>query len=248
MSGGAMESRREAGSPLALIPADSGGLSSRHRNPALRPTRFYPPIWRPIDLVDDERHRRHRHPRSRGIGHALGLAYVLVTLLFGPIRSLARRLERQEIVRRYEIRVAAFPPAAGLALSLLALGLLELSKIAVLLSYRFAGLPGAVAAMLCAKASVGYFAHVTWRAARPKVIAAYPRVARVDGWIGAQLAQLRGFRDRWLDSLRARSWYPGAVRAFLVIRNRAARAAGRTKGKLAAAFGAAAGSTRKRDR
>lgn len=199
-------------------------------------------------MTDHEKPHRYRHPILRGIGHALGLAYVLVTLLFGPIRSLARWLGRRRIVRRYERRVAAFPPAAGLALSLLALGLLELSKIAVLLSYRLAGLPGAVAAMLCAKASLGYFAHVTWRAARPKVIATYPWAARVDAWVGAQLAQLRGFRDHWLDSLRARSWYPGAVRAFLAIRNRAARAAGRIKGKLAASFGAAAGSTRKRDR
>jgi hypothetical protein len=41
------------------------------------------------------------------------LAYVLVTLLFGPIRSLARWLERQRIVQRYERRVARWPPAAG---------------------------------------------------------------------------------------------------------------------------------------
>lgn len=199
-------------------------------------------------MTDHEKPHRYRHPILRGIGHALGLAYVLVTLLFGPIRSLARWLERRRIVRRYERGVARLPPVAGLSLSLLALGLLELSKIAVLLSYRLAGLPGAVAAMLCAKVSLGYFAHVTWRAARPKVIATYPWAARADGWVGAQLARLRGFRDRWLDRLRDRPWYPGAVRAFLVIRNRAARAAGRTKGKLAAAFGAAAGSTRKRDR
>jgi hypothetical protein len=165
-------------------------------------------------LTRDERHRRHRHPVLRWIGHALGLAYVLVTLLFGPIRSLACWLERRQIVRRYERRVAVLPSAAGLALALLALGLLELSKIAVLLSYRFAGLPGAIAAIICTKASIGYFAHVTWRAARPKVIAAYPRAARADAWVGAQLAQLRGFRDCWLGFLRARSWYPGALAAI----------------------------------
>ena len=177
-------------------------------------------------MTDHEKPHRYRHPILRGIGHALGLAYGLVTLLFGPIRSLARWLERQRIVRRYERRVAAFPPAAGLALSLLALGLLELSKIAVLLSYRYAGLPGAVAVMLCAKASIGYFAHLTWRAARPKVVATYPWAARVDAWIGAQLARLRGFRDRWLGYLRARSWYRGAVAALGDFRRRAARWAG----------------------
>ena len=185
-------------------------------------------------MTRDGRHRRHRHPVLRWIGHALGLAYVLVTLLFGPIRSLARWLERQQIVRRYERRVAALPPAAGLALSLLSLGLLELSKIAVLLSYRFAGLPGAVAAMICTKASIGYFAHVTWRAARPKAISAYPRVARVDAWVGAQLAQLRGFRDRWLGFLRARSWYPGARAAIGHFGRHAARLAGAIRRRLAA--------------
>lgn len=176
------------------------------------------------------------------------MAYVLVTLLFGPIRSLARKLERQRIVRRYERRVAAFPPAVGLSLSLLSLGLLELSKIAVLLSYRFAGLPGAVAAMVCAKAGIGYFAHVTWRAARPKVVAAYPWAARADAWVGAQLAQLRGFRDRWLGYLRGRSWYPEAVAALARLRQRATRAAGRIKDKLAAAFDSATDSIQKPNR
>jgi len=90
-------------------------------------------------VTPDEAPHRPRHPRLRWIGHALGLAYVLVTLLFGPIRSLARWLERQRIVQRYERRVARWPPAAGLALSLLSLGLLELSKVAVLLSYRSLG-------------------------------------------------------------------------------------------------------------
>lgn len=199
-------------------------------------------------MTRDEHHPSHRHPVLRWIGHALGLAYVLVTLLFGPIRSLARRLERQRIVRRYERRVAALPPAAGLALTLLALSLLELSKIAVLLSYRFAGLPGAVAAMLCAKAGIGYFAHVTWRAARPKVIAAYPWAARVDAWIGAQLARLRGFRDRWSDFLRARSWYSGAVAAIEESWRRAVRWAGALRRRLAAFFAQATDSRQRPDR
>ncbi|HRD66973.1 MAG TPA: hypothetical protein PKY50_12575 [Candidatus Competibacter sp.] len=167
------------------------------------------------------------------------MAYVLVTLLFGPIRSLARKLERQQIVQRYERRVAAFPPAAGLSLSLLSLVLLELSKIAVLLSYRFAGLPGAVATMFCAKAGIGYFAHVTWRAARPKVIAAYPWAARADAWVGAQLVQLRGFRDRWLGYLHHRAWYPGAVAALARLRQYATGVARWIKDKLTTAFDSA---------
>ena len=188
-------------------------------------------------MTPDEAPHRPRHPRLRWIGHALGLTYVLVTLLFGPIQSLARRLERQRIVRRYERRVARWPPAAGLALSLLSLGLLELSKIAVLLSYRSLGLLAAVVVTLCAKASAGYFAHVTWRAARPKVIATYAWAARVDAWVGVQLAQLRGFRDRWRGYLSSRSWYPGAVAALLKIRQRAARWIGWIKDRWATALG-----------
>lgn len=171
------------------------------------------------------------------IGHALGLAYVLISLLFGPIRSLARWLERKRIVQRYERGIARLPPVAGLVLSLLSLGLLELSKVAVLLSYHRFGLPAAIVATLCAKASLGYFAHVTWRAVRPKVIAAYPWAARVDGWVGTRLAQLRGFRDRWLNYLRGRSWYPGAANAIAMLRNRTARGVGWIKARIATVLG-----------
>jgi hypothetical protein len=188
-------------------------------------------------VTHDGEHHRHRHPVLRWIGHALGLLYILVTLLFGPIQSLARWLERQRIVQRYERGVARLPPVAGLALSLLALGLLELSKIAVLLSYRSFGLLAAVAVTVCAKAGAGYFAHVTWRAARPKVIATYPWAARVEAWVGAQLAQLRGFRDRWLGYLRDRSWYRGAVAAVALLRKRAACGVGWIKDRWAALLG-----------
>jgi hypothetical protein len=87
------------------------------------------------------------------------------------------------------------------------------------------------------KASLGYFAHMTWRAARPRVIVAYPWAARVDAWVGAQLALLRGFRDRWLGSLRRRSWYPGVVNVFRTIRKRAAAVIGWIKARWATAFG-----------
>ena len=79
--------------------------------------------------------------------------------------------------------MGGFSPAAGLAASLLSLSLLELSKIAVLLSYRRFGLLAALVVTLCAKASIGYFANLTWQAARPKVITAYPWAARVDAWV-----------------------------------------------------------------
>ena len=177
-------------------------------------------------MTYDRAHHRYRYPRLRWIGHALGLIYILVTLLFGPIQSLARWLEQQQMIQRYERGVAHFPPAVGLAVSLLSLGFLELSKVAVLLSYRSFGLPVAILVTLCAKASIGYFTHLTWRAARTKVIAAYPWAARVDAWVGAQLALLRGFRDRWLGYLRSRSWYPGVVNAITMLRNRAVRRVG----------------------
>ena len=163
-----------------------------------------------------EKSRRHRHPILRGGGHALGVLYILVTLLFGPIRSLAAWLERRRPIQRYERWVAGLPPAAALAAALLALGLLEVAKVAVLLSLRYFGFVAAVVVTVGAKASLGYFAHITWRAARPRVIAAYPWAARVDAWVGAQLTLLRGFRDRWLDYLRRRSWYPGVVNAFRI--------------------------------
>jgi hypothetical protein len=186
-------------------------------------------------MIEEPRH--HRHPILRGIGHALGVLYLLVTLLFGPIRSLAAWLERRRLIQRYERWVAGLPPAAGLAGSLLALGLLEVAKLAVLLSLRYFGLVAAAVVTVGAKASLGYFAHVTWRAARPKVIAAYPWAARVDAWVGAQLTLLRGFRDRWLGSLRRRSWYPGVVNVFRTIRKRAAAVIGWIKARWATAFG-----------
>ncbi|HOB61757.1 MAG TPA: hypothetical protein PKI41_06495 [Candidatus Competibacteraceae bacterium] len=169
-------------------------------------------------MNEDAKPQSHRHSPLRGIGHALGLLYILVTLLFGPIRSLAAWLARQQLIQTYQRWVAALPPAAGLSIALLSLGLLEVSKLAVLLSFRYLGLLAAVIVTLVAKASFGYFAHLTWQAARPKVIAAYGWAARLDTWVGEQLAQLRGFRDRWLDYLRCRSWYPGAVASWRQLR------------------------------
>ena len=184
-----------------------------------------------------EQPHHHRHPLLRGIGHALGVLYLLVTLLFGPIRSLAVWLERQRFIQRYERWVGELPPAAGLAVSLLALGLLEVAKVAVLLSLRYFGWVAAVVVTVGAKASLGYFAHLTWRAARPRVIAAYPWAARVDTWVGVQLALLRGFRDRWLNYVRRRYWYPGAVNAVRTIRHQAARMLGWVKARWVRAFG-----------
>ena len=108
---------------------------------------------------------------------------------------------------------------------------------AVLLSLRYFGVIAAVVVTVGAKASLGYFAHLTWRAARPRVIAAYPWAARVDAWVGAQLALLRRFRDRWLDALRRRSWYPGVVNAVRTLRRQAARVLGWIKARWAWAFG-----------
>lgn len=115
--------------------------------------------------------------------------------------------------------------------------MLEVAKVAVLLSLRYFGLVAAAVVTVGAKASLGYFAHLTWRAARPQVIAAYAWAARVDAWVGAQLAQLRGFRDHWLDALRRRSWYPGAVNAVRTLRHQAARGLGWIKARWATAFG-----------
>lgn len=190
---------------------------------------------------DRERHR-YRHPVLRWIGHALGLIYILITLLFGPIRSLARWLAQQRLIQRYVHWVAGFPPAVGLASSLLLLGLLELSKILALLSYRWFGLLAAIAVTFSAKASIGYFAHLTWRAARPKVIAAYPWTARVDAWVGVQLAQLRGVRDRWASYLRSRPWYPGVVTTITQLRQYALYWVSAIKHRLAIFFGLAANS------
>lgn len=187
----------------------------------------------------NEEHRRRRHSRLRRIGHVVGVFYLLVTLLFGPIKSLALWLERRHITQRYEQWIASLSPAAGFAISLLSLGFLELSKIAVLLSYRAFGLPTAVVVTLCAKASLGYFAHLTWRAARLKVITAYPWAARTDAWVGAQLAQLRGFRDRWVGYLKSRPWYSGVIYAITALRKSAAYRISKIKRRLATYAGVA---------
>ena len=178
-----------------------------------------------------------RHPVLRWIGHALGVVYILVTLLFGPIKALAHWLEQQRLIQRYEHWVAGLRPAVGLAASLFSLSLLELSKIAVLLSYRRFGLLAALVVTLCAKASIGYFAHLTWQAARPKVIAAYPWAARVDAWVEVQLAQLRGFRDRWLGYVRSQPWYPGVITMIKSLRQSAVHWTGMIKRRLAVQFG-----------
>lgn len=166
----------------------------------------------------DTKPQPYRHPLLRALGHALGLLYILITLLFGPIRSLATWLGQQQFIQSYRCWVAALPPAAGLIMALLSLGLLEVSKLAVLLSFRYLGLLAAVIVTIAAKASFGYFAHLTWQAARPKVVATYAWAARLDAWVGEQLAQLRGFRDRWLSYLRSRPWYPGAVATWRQLR------------------------------
>jgi hypothetical protein len=199
----------------------------------------FPPeeSWKSAVGRSDQAPHRPAHPLLRGMGHALGVLYILVTLVFGPIQWLATWLDQQHIIQRYERGVARFPPVAGLAMSLLSLGLLELSKIAVLLSYRSFGLWVAVGVTLCAKASLGYFAHITWHAARPKVIVAYPWAARVDAWVGVQLAQLRGFRDRWVGYLKSRSWYPDAVNAITRLWKRAAHWVGEIKSRLTTRFG-----------
>ena len=139
----------------------------------------------------------HRSSLPRRIGQGLGLLYLLVTLLFGPIKSLASWLGRQRIVQRYQQWVSDSPPAVGLSLSLSSLLLLELSKIIVLLTFQRAGLLAAIMATLLAKGSVGYFAHTTWRAARSGVIGAYAWAARADAWVGIQLTKLHVWRDHW---------------------------------------------------
>lgn len=166
---------------------------------------------------------RYRYPRLHWMGRVLGLLYVLVTALFGPIKSLARWLAGQQAIQRYQRMVANLPPSAGLALSFVSLVGLEASKVAVLLSYRYFGLAAAVIVTLCAKASLGYFAHLTWQAARPRVIAAYPWAARADAWVGARLAQLRGFRDRWVIYLHNQPWYRAGRAVIAMLRKQTMR-------------------------
>lgn len=143
-----------------------------------------------------------RHPLLRWLSHAFGAGYILVTLLFGPIKWLARLLARQSFIQKYQAGIAQLPPPIGLLVSILSLGLLEISKIFVLLVYRHHGLFGAILAATAAKASLGYLAHTTWHAARPKVIAAYPWAARVDAWVGARIAFLKAYRDRVSAAIR----------------------------------------------
>ncbi len=189
-----------------------------------------------MNAIPNQVHQYSRYPRLRWIGHALGVIYLLVTLLFGPIKLLARWLAQQQLIQHYQRWVAGFPPVVGLAVSLLSLGFLELSKIAVLLSYRSFGLWVAVGVTFCAKASLGYFAHLTWQATRPNVISAYPWVARIDTWVGIQLTQLRGIRTRWAGYLKSCPWYPGLVTASMKLRHRTARWVSAIKNRLAILF------------
>lgn len=154
-------------------------------------------------------------------GHVFGFAYIVVTLLFGPVKSLATWLAQQSFIQRYKVFVANLPPAVGFALSLFSLGLLELSKIAVLMAYHKGGLLLALCTTLCAKISFGYLAHTTWHAARPRVIEAYPRVRSLDAWVGRQLDMIKGFRDRIVLKCRNAAWYP-ALAGFVVLVGRQA--------------------------
>ncbi len=156
----------------------------------------------------------HRHPVLRWVGRMFGVLYILGTLLFGPVKWLAVWLARQEVVHRYRLGIAALPPSLGLAVSVLSLGLLEVSKIAVLLVYHRYGLIMAVLATIAAKISLGYVAHTTWHAARPKVIAVYPWAARADAWVGQQIARIKGYRDHVVAAIRESFWYPAAVRVI----------------------------------
>lgn len=167
-------------------------------------------------MVASREHTLHQNSLPRRIGQGLGLLYLLVTLLFGPIKSLAAWLGRQHIVQRYQQWVSRCSPALGLFLSLSSLVLLELSKIIVLLTFQRAGLLAAVMVTLLAKVSVGYFAHATWQAARPKVIHAYAWVARVDAWVGIQLTKLRVWRDRWAQVIQGYgAWLYQRIKALI---------------------------------
>lgn len=143
-----------------------------------------------------------RHPLLRWLGHAFGVGYILVTLLFGPIKWLAKWLAQQSYIQKYQAGIALLPPPLGLMISVVSLGLLEVSKLFVLLTYRRYGLFAAILAATAAKASLGYLAHTTWHAARPKVIATYPWAARADAWVGAQIIQLKSYRDRLAMTVR----------------------------------------------
>lgn len=155
-------------------------------------------------------------------GHVFGFLYILVTLLFGPVKSVAQWLAQQRFIQRYKAFVGGLPPALGLTLSLLCLGLLELSKIVVLLAYHKGGLLLALCTTITAKLSFGYWAHMTWHAAREKVIAAYPRIRAIDAWVGQQIAIIKGFRDRIVAKVTSASWYP-VVQRFSAAARQAAK-------------------------
>lgn len=154
-------------------------------------------------------------------GHIFGFLYIVVTLLFGPVKSVARWLAQQRFIHRYKVFVGSLSPSLGLALSLLCLSLLELSKIIVLLAYSKGGLLLAFLTTVLAKLSFGYWAHMTWYAARAKVIAAYPRVRAVDAWVGQQIAIIKGFRDRIVAKVTNASWYPAVQRFSASVRQAA---------------------------
>ncbi|MBK8182728.1 MAG: hypothetical protein IPK63_07385 [Candidatus Competibacteraceae bacterium] len=186
-------------------------------------------------MAPNQESHRHGYPPLKWIGHILGLLYLLITLLFGPIKSLAAWLGRQQVIERYRGWVASLPPASGLGASLLSLSLLEVSKLAVLLTFRHFGLAAAVVVTFCAKASFGYFAHTTWQAARPKVIATYSWAARLDAWVMTWLARLRGLRDRWVNYPR-RFWHAGLIGPITLLRKHTARMITGLKAKLARTF------------
>lgn len=151
-------------------------------------------------------------------GHVAGFLYILITWLFGPVKSVALWLARQRFIQRYKAFVGSLPPALGLGLSLLCLSLLELSKIIVLLAYSKGGLLLAFLTTVLAKLSFGYWAHMTWHAARAKVIAAYPRVRAIDAWVGQQIAIIKSFRNRIITKITGASWYPAVQRFTAQVR------------------------------
>lgn len=171
-----------------------------------------------IDSIPSRKNHPYRFPFLRWIGRIVGFIYLLVTLLFGPIKPIATWFQQQRFIQRYQSWVSSFPPAWGLAISLSSLVLLELSKIAVLLTFRHAGWLAAILVTLFAKASIGYFAHITWRAARPKVIEAYQWAARIDAWVETQMAKLRAFRDHWSHLLKHHPGYLAALRAVTILK------------------------------
>lgn len=162
-------------------------------------------------------------------GHIFGFLYIVVTLLFGPVKSVALWLAQQRFIQRYKAFVGSLPPALGLTLSLLCLGLLELSKIVVLMAYHKGGLLLALCTTITAKLSFGYWAHMTWHAAREKVIATYPRVRAIDAWVGQQIAIIKGFRDRIVAKVTTASWYPAVQRFSVRVRQVAKQGIARVK-------------------